>query len=158
MELTKRGTSSVSISTASVSSSDVWDNNKKKRSRNGSLVLFDDFRMALDGKESKQWGKKVFNKTVIDLGVLEKCTEDHKVSSTYCPTTKAMDKYADMFAYDIDTKQWGIASEALDMWNEEILPHIVSHAKVVRKQLVEVAKIKARARYYENKNVTKELF
>ncbi len=131
----------------------IWEKNVDKRSRGGTMMIFEDFRMSLGGADS-HWGTKVFYKTCIDLGILKKCDG----SSSHCPTIKVIEKYPNLFFYDEPTMQWGIASGELDDWNDNILPHIVVHAQKVREQFAEVKKIKAKARYYENKNVTKELF
>jgi hypothetical protein len=131
----------------------VWERNVNVRSRDGKMMLFDDFRLSLGGADAK-WGTKVFYKTCTDLGVLKKCEN----STGYCPTTKVIEKYPNLFHFDKETQQWGISTSELDNWNDSILPHIVKHAMDVREQFAQVKKIKNRARYYENKNVTKELF
>ena len=151
--LTASPTAKLGLEVSDIDIKALWERNADKRSRNGTMMLFDDFRMSLGGGDS-EWGTKVFYKTCVDLGILRKCAG----KKSYCPTDKVVAKYVNLFKFDEETIQWGIASGEIDRWNDEILPHIVTHAKKVREQVALAKKIKAKARYHETKNLTKELF
>jgi len=140
-------------STGVKSIEEMWSDVVSKQSRDGKMMLFEHYRINLGGADSS-WGTKVFYKTCVDLGILSKCSNLNK----YCPTEKAICKFPDLFYYDNDTEQWGINSEEIDVWNENILESIVVHAKVVREQISVARKIKNKAKYHETKNQAKGLF
>ena len=118
-----------------------------KKTSNGLMMMFEDYRLSLGGADAK-WGTKVFYKSLIDLEVLEKS------DNRYCPTTKMMDKYGDLFYYDAEKRQWGVASDKLNDWNDIVLEPLVNRAKIVREQLEEAKKIRQRAMYIANKKST----
>ncbi len=135
---------------------DRWKAIKDKASRQGKMMLFNDYRVSLGGTDAG-WGTKVFKKVLFDIELVEPCDKDMGQKGTFCPTEKALNKYPQFFFYDEETDIWGLNNMMIPEFDEIILPVIVQHAIVVRKQFKEAAKRRAQARRLEKKVADKIL-
>ena len=137
---------------------DIWDDIFRAKTRNGEMLLFDDYRISLGGADNG-WGTKVFFKTMTDLGLLERCDkEKHRSVGTYCPSVQAMQKYPQYFYYDTKTNVWGFNHKEIASFDEVILPIITSKGLIVRNQLKEAARRRKLAREYEKRVLKNDEF
>ncbi len=135
---------------------DRWKSIKDKMSRNGKMMLFDDYRTSLGGADAG-WGRKVFKKTMFDIGLLEPCDIEVGRRGTFCPTEKALEKYGKFFFYDEENDIWGLNNLLIEEFDEVVLPAIVTHSIEVRKQFKEAKKRREQARRIEKKVSKKDI-
>ncbi len=139
-------------------SEDRWAKVKEKASRDGAMMLFDTYRVSLGGADAG-WGTKVFKKAIIDIGFVEECSKEAGQKGTFCPTANALDKYPALFHYDPETNIWGLNNSNIHIFDEDILPTLVTMAVDVRAFIKEAKKRRQQARYIENKQgKSKKLF
>ncbi len=129
---------------------DRWNKIKQKASRNGTMMLFEAYRMSLGGADN-DWGTKIFKQTMIDIGLVETCKGMAGRSGTFCPTTKALDKYGRFFVYDPDSNIWGLSNQNITEFDEVVMPVLVETAIEVRKKQKEARKRRAEARRMEQR-------
>lgn len=127
-----------------------WTRIKAKISRDGKMMLFEDYRVSLGGADAG-WGTKVFKKSLSDIGFVEECDKEAGQKGTFCPTEKALEKYERLFYYDDVGDIWGLSDSHIEEFDELVLPVLVKKAIDVRHQFKEGAKRRAQARYIENK-------
>lgn len=139
---------------------DPWEENKRIRSREGQMMTFDDYRTSLGGGDNG-WGTHVFYRTLIGIGLVEKCQEHHNTKSKYCPTEQAIERYPHFFYYDDEAKLWGLNNITItgeEGFDEIVLPFIASEAVKVRRQWKEEKRRRASAARFGKKNMTRSLF
>ena len=143
----------------------LYEEKKRQATRNGQMITFNDLRIGLGGGD-KKWGIKVFFKSAIDIGLLELCEDKYKTTNdfkkdiekymekrekiengtlencTYCPTTKALDSYLDIFYYDTDKRIWGFSRSGISRIEEEIIPILSRRAEKVRAMFAEQKRLR----------------
>ncbi len=139
-------------------SEDRWAKVKDKASRDGAMMLFDTYRLSLGGADAG-WGTKVFKKALIDIGFVEKCIKEAGQTGTFCPTSQALNKYEELFHYDPETNMWGLNNNNIHIFDEDILPILVTMAVDIRAYFKEAQKRRQQALYLEKKQgKSKKLF
>ena len=153
----------------------LYEVKKKKATNNGEMILFDDFRIGLGGADN-HWGRRVFFKSMMDIKLLELTKDKYKMSGnldkdvdtfiakqikqaeggledgTYCPTTKALDAYPEIFTYENIRNVWGLSRKGMVLFEEEILPVLARRAAKVREMIAEQKRLRAAAlRAVQNK-------